>query len=133
MISKIYYILWHILVTLFEILLMKKWEFSGLELSWVGIVLGGNFPGGNCPVGILQVAIFRVGVFQVIKAYRNLYSASYSFNNLYSALWDSASMWHSALWHSAPKNFHPEIRRSDDSHRTIPTRKTPTKENSYPG
>jgi len=25
------------------------------QLSWVAIVLGGNFPGGSCPVAIVRV------------------------------------------------------------------------------
>ena len=28
-----------------------RWQFSGWQLSWATIVLGGNCPGGGCPGG----------------------------------------------------------------------------------
>ena len=40
-------------------------EFSGWELSQVGIFFVASFVGGNCPVGIIRVAIFRVVVFML--------------------------------------------------------------------
>ena len=61
-----------------------EWEFTRLNIAWVGtvldgifrvrIILGGKFPGASYPgwefslvgvsrVGIIRVAIFQVGVF----------------------------------------------------------------------